>query len=178
MKKIAIIILGILLFYGCNLTNTPTSVVEKYLDDYISLNDNVLENMEMTILDENLSSENRDIYKEVLSRQYENLKYEIKDESINGEDASVLVKISVYDLYKSMNDSTTYMNENYDEFVDDNNMFNQDMFTEYQLNNMLIANDIVEYEITFNLAKKDGNWVLKEPNRETLEKIHGLYNYD
>ena len=43
---------------------------------------------------------------------------------------------------------------------------------------MLNTNDTVSYEIEFYLDKRDDNWVVQEPDRITLEKIHGLYNYD
>ena len=37
--------------------------------------------------------------------------------------------------------------------------------------------DTVNYDITFNLNKVDGQWKLESPARITLEKIHGLYDY-
>ena len=37
--------------------------------------------------------------------------------------------------------------------------------------------DTVNYDITFNLNKVDGQWKLESPDRITLEKIHGLYDY-
>ena len=46
------------------------------------------------------------------------------------------------------------------------------------INNMLNTNEKINYEVTFNLNKKDGEWVLENPDRTTLEKIHGLYNYE
>ena len=36
----------------------------------------------------------------------------------------------------------------------------------------------MDYDITFKLVKKDKEWVLQTPDRVTLEKIHGLYNYE
>ena len=30
----------------------------------------------------------------------------------------------------------------------------------------------------FKLNKKDGDWVLENPDRVVLEKLHGLYNYE
>ena len=35
----------------------------------------------------------------------------------------------------------------------------------------------IEYTINFKIIKKDGKWVLDKVNTETLEKIHGIYNY-
>ena len=43
---------------------------------------------------------------------------------------------------------------------------------------MLSTNDVVNYDIEFYLNKKDGEWIVQEPDRIVLEKIHGIYNYD
>ncbi len=177
MKKILLSFLMVFLLVGCSLSNTPSGKVEEYLNRYSSLSDDVLADMETTVLNENLSNENKDTYKEVLTRSYQNLKYEVKDESIDGDKAQVVVKITTYDLYKVDNDSLNYMNEHLEEFNDSNGNFDNDIYNKYRLGEMLKTKDTIEYEITFNLNKTDDEWILQEPDRETLEKIHGLYNY-
>ena len=127
---------------------------------------------------EDLSVDNKEIYKKVLLRQYENMKYEIKDESINGDKAEVKVKVTVFDLYKMERESQNYMNENQNEFNNVNNLFDTNLYNKYRLNKMLETNDRVEYDVKFYLKKKDDNWTLIEPNRDVLEKIHGIYDYE
>ena len=43
---------------------------------------------------------------------------------------------------------------------------------------MLKMNDTVDYEIKIHLNKEDDEWIIQNPDRETLEKIHGLYDYE
>lgn len=177
MKKIIIILLIVLTLFGCSLSDTPASKVESYLDNYISLNDKVLSDLDEKVNEERLSQSNKNIYKQVLKRQYQNLKYEIKDESIDGNNANVTVKITVYDLYKSILESEYYLNNNENEFYGLDNVFNNDLYDKYRLDEMLKMNDTIEYEIVVDLIKEDNTWVIKEPKREILEKIHGLYEY-
>ena len=176
MKKILFVLLLILYSSACNLLNTPSSVVESYLNKYTSLSEDVLTNMETTILNEELSSSNRDIYKQVLLRSYENLKYEIKDETIDADKVEVLVSIKVYDLNKTNQEARNYLNEHPDDFEDINHNFMEEEFNSYRLNAMLNTNDMVEYDVKFKLTKKDNEWILNPLDRSTLEKIHGLYS--
>lgn len=177
MKKIIIVFIMLLSFTGCSLSNTPKSKVESYLNNYNSLGEDVIADMESKVAEENLSKENRNIYKKVLTRQYEDLKYEIKDEVIDGDNATVTVKLTVYDLYKSTQNSLVYLNNNQNEFFE-NNAFSDELYNKYKLNEMLKMNDTIDYEVKFNLNKKDNEWILENPDRATLEKMHGLYNYE
>lgn len=176
MKKILLVI-SIFLLFGCS-NMSPKDKVEKYLSNYIALGDEVLSQIDTTAENENLSDQNKKIYKEVLKRQYKNLKYKIKNETINGKDAKVEVEISVYDLYDSFKKSNEYIENNTELFYEEDNIFKQDDAEEYRLSEMLKVEDTVDYLITFNLIKEDDSWVLKEPSKEILEKIHGIYNYD
>ncbi|MDD6272764.1 MAG: hypothetical protein PUA90_04530 [bacterium] len=178
MKKILSISLIVLSLFGCSLMDTPSSKVESYLNNYVSLEDEVLSDLDATIENEKLSENNKSIYKQVLKRQYQDLKYEIKDETIDGKNASVVVKITVYDLYKSNVNSEYYLNEHQDEFYTIDNTFDSDLYDKYKLDEMLKIKDTIDYEITFDLVKEDNTWVIKEPSREVLEKLHGLYNYN
>ena len=177
MKKIIVFVL-ILVLFSCNFSNTPRDRVEEYLSSYNSLSDAVVLDIDTKVAGEDLSKENKEIYKKVLLRQFENMKYEIKDESISGDKATVLVKITVFDLYRADKESNMYMNENQSEFYNVNNLFDDDLYNEYRLKKMLEASDKIEYEVKFYLNKKDDKWTLIEPNRDVLEKMHGLYNYE
>ncbi len=177
MKRILVLIVSVvLLLSGCGMSS-PSKKVEAYLDNYINMSDSVNASLETKANLEPISNDNKLIYKDVLTRQYKNLKYEIKDEVVNGDRATVRVKIDVFDLYKVEKDSLNYANENRDAFLL-NGEYNDDMYNQYRLNQMLNTNDTVSYEIEFYLDKRDDNWVVQEPDRITLEKIHGLYNYD
>ena len=178
MKKIvALLLVCVLLLTGCG-SNSPKSKVEAFLNRYSSLSDDVKTDLETRVAAESLSFDNQAIYKNVLTRVYENIKYEVKDESIDGDKATVKVKLTVYDLYKVDKDTVNYMNNNSNEFYDDSNQFSEELFNKYRLNQMLNTNDTVDYEVNFYLNKVNGEWVLETPDRTTLEKIHGMYNYE
>ena len=177
MKKVLLVLLSLVLF-GCSLSNTPSSKVELYLNNFNNLTDEVLMDIETSALNENLSDANREQYKNVLSKQYENMKYEIKDESVDGNTAIVTANVKVYDLYKIEKESMNYMGEHLNEFSDSDGVFSNDLYNTYRINQLLNAKDKVDYEIKFYLDRKNDEWVLRNPERETLEKINGLYKYD
>ena len=82
MKKIIVLVMMVLSLLGCNMSNTPSNEVERYLDNFNNLSDEVIMDVDSKVSMEELNNENKEIYKKVLLRQYENMKYEITDESI------------------------------------------------------------------------------------------------
>lgn len=177
MKKIIIILLTIILC-ACSLTDSPSLKVKEYLDNFNNLNENVIEDMESAIIKENLSSSNTSIYREVLTKQYKDLKYEIVEEKINNDKSEVKVKVTVYDLYNSKLESENYMNENQNEFFNDENIFDEEKYMKYRLDEMLKTKNTITHDITFNLTKENDEWKIDNIDREVLEKIHGLYDYN
>lgn len=178
MKKVYLMVLGIifLLLTACG-TNTPKGKAEEFLSRYNSLNDDVMVSINTAVAGESLSTTNQEKYRKVLERQYKNMKYEVKDETVDGDKASVKVKVTVYDLYKSGLTSQDYLNNNTNEFYVDN-VLNQEAFDKYRIEDMLNTNETVEYDITLYLNKDNGTWTVENPDSVTLEKIHGLYDYD
>ena len=87
------------------------------------------------------------------------------------------MKVTVYDLYKIDRDAYNYLNDHQDEFTTDG-IYDNDKYNQYKLDNMLKTNEKISYEVEFKLNKKDGDWVLENPDRVVLEKLHGLYNYE
>lgn len=177
MKKILLVLIGIFILSACSFTSSPSTKAEEYLSRYTSLNEDVLQDLETTTSSENLSTANKDVYKEVLKRQYQNIKYTVKDEEINGDKATVTMKITVYDLYKADKASLDYLNLHNDEFYV-NGIINQDKYDTYKVNNMLNTNETVDYEIEMYLNKENGTWIVQDVDNQTLSKIHGLYNYE
>lgn len=177
MKKILSILLIFFILVGCNMTNTPTKKVEEFLTKYQALSDDVLTDLELSTESENLNSTNKVTYMDVMKRSYQNLKYEVTDENVNGDEATVTVKITVYDLYKAMKESNDYLVDNTVQFETDG-VYDQNKFREYELNEMLKTNYMVDYTIDFFLEKVDDEWNIIEPSNTVKEKIHGTYNYE
>ena len=184
MKKILKVMLVMVLaitLAGCScMQKSAKDRVEEFLDQYRNLSANVLGDLDEVVETEtDLSEEQKESYRDVLKKQYSDLKYEITNEEYDGDTAVVEAKITVYDLYKAQRDATEYLNEHRDEFNDEEGNYDSSKFMDYRLEQMQKTTDTVEYTITFNLTKDaDDNWQITELSQEDLEKIHGIYNYD
>lgn len=181
MKKIVGFLTLLLLLTGCGtnkLLNTPTKRVEMFLEKYQSLDDDVLEQLDDTIREEvAFNSEQREIYKELMKKHYKDLTYEIKDEIIDGDSATVTVEIEVTDYSKTMSDANTYLEEHRDEFNNDKDEYDASLFTTYRLEQLKKVKDRVNYTLDLTLTKVDDEWKLDNLSNADQEKIHGMYNY-
>lgn len=148
MKKILIYlscIMIVILLSGCTMDNTPTKKVENFLDNYTSGSDTVLNQLkEMVDSDSMMDDNQRNTYSDIMKRQYKDMTYEIKDETINGDNATVTAEIEVYDYYKANKDAETYYNNNPDEFKSDDNEGLVDKVKDAALDAVDGAKDAVE----------------------------------
>lgn len=177
MKRLVLIVLSIFLLIGCTLMETPTKKTEEFLNNYKNLDDEVLGDLNLSAEAEGLNTENTELYKSVLKRQYQDLKYTIEKETVDGDEATVTAKITVYDLYNVSKVADEYLQDNPSEFMD-NNAYDKDKFMKYKLNKMKDTEKTIDYTIEFYLVKVDGEWVIQEPEATVKEKIHGLYDYE
>ena len=165
MKKIGkllTVVVVLLSLVGCGcMKKTAKGAVQDYLNQYKNLTDNQKEK-----------------YRDILKKQYQDLKYDVVSEKYDGDNATVEVKIKVYDLYKVQKDANDYLTTSGDEFKQ-NGVFSNDLFMNYKLDKMKKTTETVEYNIIFNVTKDDkGNYKVIDLSNSDLEKIHGVYNYD
>lgn len=178
MKKILLIASCLLLLVGCSCSSDKAAdAVEKYLNNYKNLDDTVLADIDSLVAEEELSDENSETYKEVLKRQYRDLLYTIENETYDGDTAEVTVKITVYDLYKTQQEASTYLNENQEEFLTDGE-YDNEKYLNYKLGKMKETTETISYNVVFQVNKVDGKWQVEQPDEPTLEKIHGIFNYE
>lgn len=184
MKKIFIILIILIVMSGCslninNIDNTPTKQVEKYLNNYQKLTDDVVDDLELVIEKEKLfNKDQKNMYKDIMKRNFQNMVYTIKDETVNGNNAMVEVEITVYDHYKVIKLSDNYLNNHMSEFLKDDGTLDLEKFTDYKLKNMKKNTDKVKYTIYFNLTKnKNNKWKVDEVSEFDEEKILGIYEY-
>lgn len=180
MKKVFIICISLLMLVGCGCTllKTPTKKVEELLNMYKMKDKDVMDELDEYVATQDLTDDQKDKYKEIISKQYTDMKYEVTEETIDGEEATVTAKITVYDLYKVQKDAEEYLTDHKSEFYDETDTYDKTLFIDYKLDKMKSATDTVDYTVIFQLNKVDGTWEVDQLDNDTLEKIHGIYNYD
>ena len=177
-KKILslIMIVMLILTTACSMGNTPTSAVERLLSKYNTNDEEILVELDDYINDSDLTNEQSKKYKDVYLKQFKDMKYEIKNEKIDGDNAVVTVQITVYDYYTAEKEANDYLSKNPDEFKTDGE-YDKSLFTDYKLKMFNDVNDTVDYTIDFTLTKIDNKWEVNDLTTEQLEKIHGVYKY-
>ena len=162
MKKIVLFFL-LLVFCGCTKTDARFEV-ESYLNKFKNHDEEVIASLDELLVNTDLDSEDKELYKLVMKRQYTDLKYQIKEERYNGDEAYITVLIEVYDYVKSKNDALKEIGNR-----DEINLVLKKMDEEDKR---------VEYTLDFKVNYQDDKWVLEKPDKVVLEKIHGIYDYE
>lgn len=176
MKKIVMLLGVLLIITGCNdMMNTPTKRVEEYLGKYQILDSTVLTELDSVVDNSSYSESYKEEYKELMIKQYQNLSYKIKSENVDGDQASVIVEIEVFDYNNALNEAADYIDDHEDEFQSDEDETSAEKIDHYKINAMKNVTDKANYTITFNLVKDNKKWVLEKISDEDLLKIHGLY---
>lgn len=181
MKRIinGIFILFIGLFLtGCMGNKTAREAVSDYLEMYITLDSKVVDQLNEFVDNEDLTDEQKVVYKDILKKQYSTMTYSILDETYDGDTAYIKTKINVRDLHKVQEDALEYYNNHKPEFNDEAGIYNKSLFLDYKLNEMKNANEMTSYEIEFKVEKDGNNYEVSQLSNEDLEKIHGIYNYE
>lgn len=164
MKKkilmVGFLLIGILV--GCELNNTPTSKVEEQLSKYQMLDDDITIVYTDLATDTDIDNEYRERYEKLIREQYRNLTYEIKEEKIDGEVATVTTQIEVTDYQKII--------EQYDK-----DRFTTEEYHKQVLEALEDAKAKVTYTIEFTVMKDEGgNWNLQPLDELERQKILGM----
>ncbi len=168
MKKILGLFMFLLLLVGCSLSNSPTSKVEDLLSKYQRLDSDIQSGIDSVIEDENLTEKQKDRYRKLIETQYKKLTYQIKDEKIDGDTATITTEIEVLDYKKAINETTDYYRDKEDYTVEE--------YNNTKLDNLEKIKDKVTYTIDFEVKKDtSGNWKLSSLDNETIKKIQGMY---
>ena len=164
-KKLFLLVVISFLLVGCSMANTPTSIVESLFSKYQKMDDDINSGIDSILNEQNLTDMHKERYRKLLEKQYRNLSYEIKDETIDGDNATVVVEIEVIDYHNAISD-----------LVFDSNIYNKESFDEEKLNRLESTNNKVTYTLELTLTKDtDGNWRLNALTNEQIKKIQGMY---
>ena len=164
LKKI-ILLLCVCLFIitGCELNNNPTSKTEELLGNYQGLDKNITYNEQDLINEEVDNNEIKEQYIKIIKKQYRNLEYEIKEETIDGDRATITTEIEVVDYKKVLN-----------QYI--NNTVKTDTIHKEIIKKLNNAKEKVTYTIDFTVTKdKKGNWEMDNLTKEQKEKLLGIY---
>ena len=179
VKKILFIVLGFIFIFstGCdNVANTPIKKVEELMGKYQSADSDVLDDLNDVIASEvGLTTEQQDRYRELLEKQYKSLTYEIKEERIDGDNATVETEIEVMDLAKAKQEAEEYLANNAAEFNDEEGNYSVQKYTDYMLDKLEDTKDKVKYTLELTLTKENDEWKLDNLTETERQKIHGIY---
>ena len=163
MKKLFLIIFCFSMLVGCTLGNTPTSRVEDMLTNYQMNKENINVSYTDLTTDRNLSSDVINGYEDADKKKYRDLSYEVKDEVIDGDNATVTIEVEVMDYKRAIN---KYNREDYDV-----NKYHELIIKE--LNN---TKEIVTYTLDIDLTKDNNDtWKVDELSLENKNKLLGIY---
>lgn len=155
------------IFTGCtDLMNTPTKRVEELFSKYQTLDKDITKEIDTLVKSENLTDEEANRYRNIIEKQYKMLVYNVKDEKIDGDNATVTVQIEVLD-YKSAIQKVdlNYQDDNYDKVK----------YTKDKLDALEQTKDKVTYTIEVPLVKKNKKWQVSNLSNDDLKKIQGMY---
>ncbi len=181
MKKIIILLIAIISITGCTLSdidNTPTKQVEAFFNNYQTLDKKVLDDLDLVINKKtNYNEQQKEEYRKILKKHYQNLTYEIKDETVNGDRANVEVEIEVTDFYKTLKEAKDYLENHQEDFIDETGNYSESKYIDYQLDKLNDTKDTVKYTLNLTLNKVDNNWQLEQIDEIEEKKILGIYEY-
>lgn len=184
MKRLEIIIgicIIVFLVAACSMNdmnNTPTKQVEIFFKKYQMLDESVLNDLNRVVAEEEqFNNEQREKYKDIMKKHYQNLIYNIKDEEVNGDTAIVSVEIEVTDYSRILREAELYLQQNPEEFQTDDGKFDIQKYSEYRLNKLEDASETVKYTLDIGLTRIDEEWQVNQISEIDEEKIHGVYEY-
>ncbi len=171
MKKFICLIISLVILTGCgNMNNTPTKKVEAFLNKYQTNDSDVMADLDDVLLfDADLTDDERNDYREFMKKHYQDMTYKIKDETIDGDSATVTAEITVRNYTDAVNNANNYRLENASEFNDENT------FASYRLGEIKKVTDTETYTLTFYLTKLDEQWTINPISSDDESKLNGLY---
>ena len=167
MKKI-FSFLSLLFLFGCSISNTPTSKVEELLNKYQMLDSDIKDEITKILENENLNDNQKERYSKIIEKQYKNMSYEIKDEKMDGNKATITVQIKVLDYKKIINELDV-------EYKKDDN-YTLEEYNNKKIERLEKAKDKVIYTLEIEVMKdKDDNWKVSSLSNIDKKKLQGMY---
>lgn len=177
-KYVYIAFILLLVLCGCemNLNNTPTKQAEIFLGKYQTLHKDVLDDLNRVVVEDELfNSDSREEYRSIMKKHYQDLEYEIKEEKIDGDKATVTVQIEVNDYTKIQDKINSALLDDDTIFYDENGDYDYNSYLKYRLNLMKNNKDRIQYILELTFTKIDKKWVINPLTEDDMDKINGIY---
>ena len=147
------------------MSNTPTSKVEEVLMKYQRLDNDIKTAIDNVLDEQNFNDDHKERYRKLLENQYKNMTYEIKEERIDGNTATVITEIEVLDYKNAISDLTF-----------DSTIYTKESYDEEKLNRLENTSSKVTYTMELTLTKdEDDIWHLNALTNEQIKKIQGMF---
>lgn len=170
MKKIIFFtIISLSFLTGCSLMmNTPTKKVEELLAKYQAVDEDVKADINSTVNSQTLTATQQTNYYNIIEKQFKNLTWTVKDETVDGDTAIVKVEIEVVD-YKKVLDALDQEYANRTDWTDT-------QYTDEKINRLNAANEKIKYTLEINVSKDgSGSWTTPTLTDTGKKKILGMY---
>ena len=164
-RKILLFLIPLLFLVGCEMSNTPKAKIENLMMKYQKLDGDISSGINNILDEQTMTDTQKDRYRNLIEKQYKNLSYEIKNETIDGDNATVTVEIEVIDYKRAIND-----------LLFDSSIYTKETYDDEKLNRLENAIDKVTYSLDISLSKdEEGTWKINALTNEDIKKIQGLF---
>ncbi|MFV0499750.1 MAG: hypothetical protein ACK5NF_06985 [Bacilli bacterium] len=177
MKKFMLVFFASILLVGCMTnTNNPKKEVENLFYKYQTLDNEIIKQIDLVLSDEaNLTDLQKSQYEAIIKKNYRDLTYEIKNETIDGDKAIVTAEITVYNYGSVISDMQNLKDTNDESYYNEEGIFDESLYNTDILDKLENTDEKVTYTVDINLTKIDNNWVLDSLDKTTRQKISGTY---
>ena len=114
-------------------------------------------------------------YKELIKKQYQNLTYKIKDETYDDNTAVVSIEIEVFNYAKAKDQTDMYVSGHESDFLDENKELSKILYENYKIEQLENVKERTKYTLDISLTKEDGKWRVDKLS-DMERQNHGLYN--
>ena len=164
-RKILLFLIPLLFLVGCEMSNTPKAKIENLMMKYQKLDGDISSGINNILDEQTMTDTQKDRYRNLIEKQYKNLSYEIKNETIDGDNATVTVEIEVIDYKRAIND-----------LLFDSSIYTKETYDDEKLNRLENAIDKVTYSLDISLSKdEEGTWKINALTNEDIKKIQGMF---
>lgn len=174
MRKLLFLII---ILVGCtNVSNTPIKQTEEFFKKYQILDEKVINDLnEVVDNDLIMSDDQKEKYQKIMQNHYQNLTYNIKEDTIDANKAEVITEIEVTDFYTVLEKANQYLIENSNEFTNEQGDYDNKKFIDYRLEQMEKTNQKVIYTVKITLELQDEKWSIIIDDNTIYDKINGNY---